>query len=108
MTCACLVMMARMLASLAFGVVESSATSVAVLDGGSSRMRGRGPRGRLKACVRRWWSVRWEKRVSRIRVRICEKGGDSMRSAVSSRRRLREGEVEEEIEDLVARGEESE
>lgn len=58
-------------------------------------MRGRGPSGSLKACERRCWSVRWEKLVSRMRVRICEKGGDSMRSAVSSRRRLREGEVEE-------------
>lgn len=89
-------MAARMVASFAFGAEKGSGVGVrvAVLDG-SSWMRERGPSGSLKACERRWWSVRWEKTVSRVRVRICEKGGESMRSAVSSRRRRREGEVEE-------------
>lgn len=114
MTCAWRVMGAKILASLTFGgeTERSGAISVAVLDGGSwsSWMRGRGPRGSLKASVRRWWSMRREKRVSRIWVRICEKGGDSIRSAVSSRRRRREGEVEEDVEEVgwVAGGEEEE
>ena len=91
-------MTGRMVASLTFGgpTERSGAMSVAVLEGGSwsSSSWMRGPRGSLKAWVRRWWSTRWEKRVSRIWVRICEKAGESIRSAVSSRRRRREGEVE--------------
>ena len=62
-------------------------------EGGSSWMRENGERGRLKACARRFRSVRQEKVASRRRVRICEKGGESMRSAVSSRRRRRGGAV---------------
>lgn len=91
MACAWRVMTARMVASLAFGVVGSG-VRVAVLEG-ISWMRVRGSRGTLKASERMCWSVRWEKVVSRRRVRICEKEGDSIRSAVSSRRRLREGEI---------------
>lgn len=58
MTCAWRVMGARMLASFTFrggSLDRSGAMSVAVLDGGSwSASIGRGPRGSLKACVRRW------------------------------------------------------
>lgn len=46
-----------------------------------------GSRGSLKAWARSLVSVRWEKRVSRRRVLMCVKVGESMRSEVSSRRR---------------------
>ncbi len=59
-------------------------------------MRGKDSNGSLKACERRCLSMRWEKVVSRRRVRTCEKRGDSIRSAVSSSRRLKDGEIEDE------------
>ncbi len=59
-------------------------------------MRVKDSSGSLKACERRCLSMRWEKVVSRRRVRTCENKGDSMRSAVSSSRRLKEGEIEDE------------
>ena len=49
--------------------------------------------GILKAWVRRMVSVRCEKVASRERVRICEKEGDSMRSAVVERRCRNRGEI---------------
>lgn len=61
---------------------------------GISWIRGRGERESLKACERTFWSVRRENVVSRRRVRIWEKGGESMRSDVSSRSRRRGGEVD--------------
>lgn len=61
---------------------------------GSSWIRGKGESGSLKACERRFWSVRYENVVSRRRVRIWEKGGESTRSDVSSRSRRRGGEVD--------------
>lgn len=61
---------------------------------GSSWIRGRGERESLKACERIFWSVRRENVVSRRRVRIWEKGGESMRSDVSSRSRRSGGEVD--------------
>lgn len=60
---------------------------------GSSSIRGKRERESLKACERRFWSVRRENVVSRRRVRIWVKGGESMRSEVSSRSRRRGGEV---------------
>lgn len=63
---------------------------------GTSWIRGREERESLKACERRFWSVRRENMVSRRRVSIWEKGGESMRSEVSSRSRRRGGVVVEE------------
>jgi len=54
-------------------------------------VRGESRGGSLKAWERSFWSVRWEKVVSRRRVRTWVKGGESMRSDVSSRRRRRGG-----------------
>lgn len=105
-------MTARIVASLAFGwfvelyscparsslskVFEATALAVNAVLGrgeGSSWMRGWGERESLKACERRFWSVRRENVVSRSRVRIWEKVGESMRSEVSSRSRRRGKEV---------------
>ncbi len=45
--------------------------------------------GVLKAWVASFWSTRMEKLASRSLVRTCVKGGESIRSEVSSRRRRR-------------------
>lgn len=72
---------------------------------GSSWILDRGKGESLKACERRFWSVRRENVVSRRRVRIWENGGESTRSEVSSRSRRRGVEVGAENGDGAEGGE---
>lgn len=70
--------------------IPSGPTRFAVLGSakGTSCIRGRGS---LKARERMFSSIKWEKVASRSWVRILEKGGESTKSEVSSRR-LRRGD----------------
>ena len=106
MACAWRVTTAKTVASFAVvcgGSGEPSAAGSLVLAGvvrGSEKISWTralgsaygGPRGSLKACERSLVSVRWEKRVSRRRVWMWVKVGESIRSEVSSRRRRRGGD----------------
>jgi len=74
-----------MVASFAFAVSGSVSGVISEMRASVGGSRG----GSLKAWERSFWSVRWEKVVSRRRVRTWVKGGESMRSDVSSRRRRR-------------------
>lgn len=47
----------------------------------------------LKACERMFWSAKCEKVASRSWVRIWEKGGESIKSEVSSKRLRRGGGI---------------
>lgn len=47
----------------------------------------------MKACERIFWSVKCEKVASKSWVRIWEKGGESTKSEVSSRRLRRGGDM---------------
>lgn len=81
-----------MVASFAFAVSGSVSGVTSEMRASVGGFGGDGSReGSLKAWQRSFWSVRWEKVVSRRRVRTWLKGGESMRSDVSSRRRRRGG-----------------
>lgn len=103
-------MTARMIASFVFGEVSWTGSSKLLLcrsmlppiPSGPRRFAVLGSaegtscmseRAGLKACERMFWSVKCEKVASRSWVRIWEKGGESIKSEVSSRRLRRGGGI---------------